>query len=238
MFESELPGDIRQDAVRGASRPGSWVCMTENSAEPFLPKARSLRSLAEAVQSCEGCGLYRNATQAVFGEGTKRARVMFVGEQPGDREDIEGHPFVGPAGGVLDRGLEAAGISRDDAYITNIVKHFKWTQAPRGKRRIHKKPDLREQLACRPWLDAELEQVRPTVLVCLGATAAQSLLGRSFRVTKERGRIVESGLAPFVTTTVHPSSILRAPDDASRTAAMDAFVDDLKKVATVLRKAA
>ena len=238
MFESELPGDIRQDAVRGASWPGSWVCMTENSAEPFLPKARSLRSLAEAVQSCEGCGLYRNATQAVFGEGTKRARVMFVGEQPGDREDIEGHPFVGPAGGVLDRGLDAAGISRDDAYITNIVKHFKWTPAPRGKRRIHKKPDLREQLACRPWLDAELEQVRPTVLVCLGATAAQSLLGRSFRVTKERGRFFESDLAPFVTTTVHPSSILRAPDDASRAAAMDAFVEDLKKVATVLRKAA
>jgi uracil-DNA glycosylase len=212
--------------------------MTENSAEPFVPEDRSLRSLAEAVQGCQGCDLYRNATQAVFGDGSERARVMFVGEQPGDREDVEGHPFVGPAGGVLDRGLEAAGIDRADAYVTNIVKHFKWKQAPRGKRRIHRKPDLREQLACRPWLEAELEQVRPTVLVLLGATAAQSLLGRSFRVTKERGLFVESDLAPFVTTTVHPSSILRAPDDASRAAAMDAFIGDLRKVATVLRQAA
>src|SRR5206468_2410667 len=198
--------------------------MTENSADVFLPADRSLGSLAEAVQGCEGCDLYRNATQAVFGEGAERARVMFVGEQPGDREDVEGHPFVGPA-------VEHE-IARTDAYVTNVVKHFKWKPAPRGKRRIHRKPDLREQLACRPWLDAELELVRPTVLVLLGATAAQSLLGRSFRVTRERGRFVESDLAPFVTTTVHPSSILRAQDDASRAEAMDAFVDDLKKVAT------
>jgi uracil-DNA glycosylase len=212
--------------------------MTEHSAEPFIPEDRSLHSLAEAIQHCEGCDLYRNATQAVFGEGKKRARVMFVGEQPGDREDIEGHPFVGPAGRVLDDGLEAVGISRADAYVTNVVKHFRWTPAPRGKRRIHKKPDLREQLACRPWLDAEIEQVRPRVLVCLGATAAQSLLGRDFRVTKQRGLFVESDLAPFVTTTVHPSSILRERDDAARERAMAAFVDDLKNVATVLRQAA
>jgi uracil-DNA glycosylase family protein len=212
--------------------------MDERSADAFLPDDHSLGSLAEAVQRCQGCHLYRNATQAVFGEGTTRARAMFVGEQPGDREDIEGHPFVGPAGRVLDDGLEAAGISRADAYVTNVVKHFRWTPAPRGKRRIHKKPDLREQLACRPWLDAELEQVRPRVLVCLGATAAQSLLGRDFRVTKQRGLFVESDLAPFVTTTVHPSSILRERDDAARERAMAAFVDDLKNVATVLRQAA
>jgi uracil-DNA glycosylase family protein len=212
--------------------------MTEHSAEPFIPEDRSLHSLAEAIQHCEGCDLYRNATQAVFGEGKKRARVMFVGEQPGDREDIEGHPFVGPAGRVLDDGLEAAGISRADAYVTNVVKHFRWTPAPRGKRRIHKKPDLREQLACRPWLDAELQQVRPTVLVLLGATAAQSLLGREFRVTQQRGSFVESDLAPFVTSTVHPSSILRERDDEAREEAMAAFVDDLKKIAAVLRQAA
>jgi uracil-DNA glycosylase len=212
--------------------------MTENSAEPFVPEDRSLRSLADAVQHCEGCDLYKRATQAVFGEGTKRAHVMFVGEQPGDREDIEGHPFVGPAGRVLDDGLAQAGIIRTDAYVTNVVKHFKWTPAPRGKRRIHKKPDLREQLACRPWLEAELEQVRPKVLVCLGATAAQSLLGREFRVTQQRGLFVESDLAPFVTSTVHPSSILRERDDAARERAMAAFVDDLTKVATVLQRAA
>jgi uracil-DNA glycosylase len=212
--------------------------VTENTAADFLPEDRSLRSLAQAVQRCEGCDLYRNATQAVFGEGTMRARVMLVGEQPGDREDAEGHPFVGPSGAVLDRGLEAAGITRADVYVTNLVKHFRWKPAPRGKRRIHRKPDLREQLACRPWLNAELEQVRPKVLVCLGATAAQALLGRSFRVTKERGRFVESDLAPFVTTTVHPSSILRTPDDAARASAMDAFVDDFRNVATVLQLAA
>ncbi len=211
--------------------------MTENSADGFLPQERSLTSLAKAVQSCQGCDLYLNATQAVFGEGSGRARVMLIGEQPGDREDVEGHPFVGPAGGVLDRALEDAGIDRADVYVTNVVKHFRWKPAPRGKRRIHRKPDLREQLACRPWLDAELEQVRPTVLVCLGATAAQALLGRSFRVTQDRGRFVESPLAPFVMATVHPSSILRTPDDA-RDEAMRAFVADLRKVAKTLERAA
>jgi uracil-DNA glycosylase family protein len=211
--------------------------MIDNSAEGFLPPERSLASLAKAVQGCQGCDLYLNATQAVFGEGSVDARAMLIGEQPGDREDVEGHPFVGPAGGVLDRALGEAEIDRADVYMTNVVKHFRWKAAPRGKRRIHRKPDLREQLACRPWLDAELHQVRPTVLVCLGATAAQALLGRSFRVTQDRGLFVESPLAPFVMATVHPSSILRAPDDA-REEAMRAFIADLRKVAKVLRRAA
>jgi uracil-DNA glycosylase family protein len=156
---------------------------------------------------------------------------MMVGEQPGDREDVEGHPFVGPAGKVLDRALDRAGIPRDDVYMTNVVKHFKWR--PRGKRRIHQKPNADEIAACRPWLDAELAIVKPAVLVCLGATAAQALLGRTFRVTKERGRFVES-LAPLVTATVHPSSILRAPDEEARRVAMDSFVDDLVKVARAI----
>src|SRR6476620_10133496 len=140
--------------------------MIDNSAEGFLPPERSLASLAKAVQGCQGCDLYLNATQSVFGEGSAHARAMLIGEQPGDREDVEGHPFVGPAGGILDRALGEAGIDRSDVYVTNVVKHFRWKAAPRGKRRIHRKPDLREQLACRPWLDAELHQVRPTVLVC------------------------------------------------------------------------
>jgi DNA polymerase len=187
--------------------------MDDRSADAFLPDDRSLGSLAEAVQRCQGCDLYRHATQAVFGEGTKRARVMFVGEQPGDREDIEGHPFVGPAGRVLDDGLEAAGISRADAYVTNVVKHFRWTPAPRGKRRIHKKPDLREQLACRPWLDAELEQVRPKILMCLGATAAQAILGRSARVRRLRGSVLDVPEVDVpVVVTLHPSAVLRAGD--------------------------
>jgi uracil-DNA glycosylase family protein len=211
---------------------------SERSAAEFLPDRRSLRTLADAVQGCRGCDLYKGATQAVFGEGMKRAHVMLVGEQPGDREDVEGHPFVGPAGKLLDRALEDAGIDRADTYVTNVVKHFKWKPAPRGKRRIHRKPDLREQLACRPWLDAELEAVKPTVLVCLGATAAQSLLGRGFSVMKERGRFIDSDLAPLVTATVHPSSVLRAPDDAARADAMRAFVADLRKVARKLAQAA
>jgi uracil-DNA glycosylase family protein len=206
--------------------------MTERSAEPFIPEDRSLHSLAEAIQHCEGCDLYRNATQAVFGEGKKRARVMFVGEQPGDREDIEGHPFVGPAGKLFDKALEEAGISRSDAYITNVVKHFKYTM--RGKRRIHQRPDAEEIAACRPWLDAELAVVKPQVLVCLGATAAKALLGPSFKVTKQRGEFVESEMAPLATGTVHPSSILRAPDEEARHRAYADFVDDLRVIAGVL----
>jgi uracil-DNA glycosylase len=210
------------------------VSEATGSAEDFLPRRKTLRTLAEAAKGCRGCGLYRGATQTVFGEGPAGAHVMMVGEQPGDREDVEGRPFVGPAGKLLDRTLREAGIDRADVYVTNVVKHFKWTPAPRGKRRIHRKPDLHEVLACRPWLEAELEQVKPQVLVCLGATAAQALLGRSFRVTKERGRFVASTLAPLVTATVHPSSILRAPNEAARERELAAFVADLATVASAL----
>ena len=191
---------------------------------PTLPKLRA------AVQECTACELYRDTTQAVLGEGPAKARAMLVGEQPGDREDIEGHPFVGPAGALLDRALKAAGIERSDVYITNVVKHFRFRA--RGKRRIHQRPDREHVQACRPWLDAELAVVEPTVLVCLGAVAAQGLLGNQVRVTKDRGRPIESDLADFVTVTVHPSSILRAGDD--RAAAYEAFVDDLTTVAGVL----
>jgi DNA polymerase len=196
------------------------------SAAVHLPERVSLPALRETVQTCRGCALYRNATQAVLGEGAGAADVMLVGEQPGDQEDQEGRPFVGPAGRLLDRALEEAGIDRGATYVTNAVKHFKW-QA-RGKRRIHQKPSWTEVAACRPWLDAELAVVKPRVLVCLGATAAQALLGRSFRVTQRRGELVESELAEVVTATVHPSSILRAEDRDSEYAA---FVADLKQVA-------
>jgi DNA polymerase len=203
-----------------------------NDATPFLPERRSLSALRDAAAGCRGCHLWRPATQTVFGEGLKKARVMLVGEQPGDKEDRAGEPFVGPAGRELDRGLEAAGIDRSLAYVTNVVKHFKWE--PRGKRRIHQKPNWGEIAACRPWLDAELEVVKPRVIVCLGATAAQALLGRQFRVTKQRGVPVESDLAPTVIATVHPSSILRADTEEARRVAYDEFVADLRKVAELL----
>ena len=199
------------------------------TAAAFVPERPTLPRLREAAAGCRGCHLYKGATQTVFGEGSRQAKVMLVGEQPGDREDIEGHPFVGPAGKLLDRALEEAGIDRSEAYITNVVKHFKYTM--RGKRRIHQRPDAEEIAACRPWLEAELDQVKPRVLVCLGAVAAKALLGSSFKVTKQRGEFVESDLAPCVTATVHPSSILRAPDAAARQAAYEAFVEDLKVVA-------
>jgi len=198
------------------------------SAAEYLPSSLSLSALRAAAAGCRACPLWRAATQTVFGEGLKRSDVMFVGEQPGDREDREGRPFVGPAGRLFDEALEEAGIDRTRVYVTNVVKHFKW-QA-RGKRRIHAKPAWSEIAACRPWLDAELAVVQPQVLVCLGATAAQALLGRQFRVTKERGRPVESNLAATVVATVHPSSILRAEAD-DRVAARAAFVDDLRVVA-------
>jgi uracil-DNA glycosylase len=188
--------------------------------------------LREVAADCRACPLWAGGTQTVFGEGPTNAEVVMVGEQPGDREDIEGHPFVGPAGKLLDRALERAGIGRGDVYMTNVVKHFKWR--PRGKKRIHQKPNADEIAACRPWLDSELAVVKPTALVCLGATAAQALLGRGFRVTRERGQFVESPLAPLVTATVHPSSILRAPDEEARRSAMDEFVHDLTKVARAL----
>jgi len=193
------------------------------------PPLSELRRQAEA---CTACDLYRLGTQTVFGEGRKSARLMLVGEQPGDREDREGAPFVGPAGRLLDEALAQAGIDRRAVYVTNAVKHFKWE--PRGKRRIHAKPSWSEMAACRPWLDAELSVVRPDVLVCLGATAAQSLLGRQFRVTKQRGEWLESDLAEHVTATIHPSAILRQRDDESRHREMEAFIRDLKLVASVL----
>jgi uracil-DNA glycosylase len=189
---------------------------------PSLPKVRT------TAKGCKACDLYKRGTQTVFGEGPARADVMLIGEQPGDAEDLAGHPFVGPAGKLLDRALAEAGIDRARVYVTNVVKHFKWE--PRGKRRIHAKPNAQEIGACRPWLDTEIALVRPRVIVCLGATAAQALLGRGFKVTQQRGTFVPSPLAPKVTATVHPSSILRAPDDESRRQEMREFIADLKKV--------
>ena len=199
----------------------------------FGPETRTLDELRAEAADCKACDLWKTGTQTVFGEGSEDARIVFVGEQPGDKEDLAGRPFVGPAGRVLDEGLEAAGIERSLAYVTNAVKHFKWTA--RGKRRIHQKPNAAEIAACRPWLEAELAVARPQVLVALGATAAQALLGRQFRVTKQRGVPVESDLAPYVVATVHPSSILRQETEEDRAAAMQAFVADLKVVAKLLR---
>jgi DNA polymerase len=212
-----------------AAKTSDYVPVTE-----LIPPKPKLSSLRQVAAHCRGCDLYLNATQTVFGEGPESARVMVVGEQPGDREDLAGKPFVGPAGRVLDEALEQAGINRDDVYVTNVVKHFRWEGAARGKRRIHKKPRTWEIQACRPWLDAELAVVRPEVLVCLGASAAQALLGRNFSVTRQRGELVDSNLAPKVMATVHPSSILRAPDSERRRAEMRKFVADLKKVARAL----
>jgi len=193
------------------------------------PEKRTLRALNVAARGCRACHLWQRATQTVFGEGPTNAEVMFVGEQPGNDEDLAGHPFVGPAGKVLAKALEEAGIARDRAYVTNVVKHFKWE--PRGKRRIHAKPNAQEIGACRPWLDSEIAVIQPRAIVCLGATAAKALLGASFKVSVERGKFVPSDLAPLVTSTVHPSSILREPDPQARRAAMRAFVRDLKKIA-------
>src|ERR671933_2470026 len=203
-----------------------------NDATPFLPERRTLKDLREAAAGCRGCHLWRNATQTVFGEGLKRARVMLVGEQPGDREDRAGRPFVGPAGRELDRGLEAAGIDRGDAYVTNVVKHFKFEE--RGRRRLHATPKRFEIDACRPWLDEELRIVAPQALVLLGATAAKAILGSSFRVSKQRGELLDSELAPIVSATIHPSAILRAPDDETRQEERTAFAADIAAVAPAL----
>ncbi len=203
-------------------------------AEHYLPDRFDLDSLRGAVQECRGCGLYRDATQAVFGDGSVNADVMFVGEQPGDAEDLEGEPFVGPAGRELDRGLEEAGIDRGQVFITNVVKHFKWKQ--KGRRRLHQTPSREEIEACMPWLDAEVETVEPKVIVCLGATAAKALLGSSFRVTRQRGELHPGPNGVVITATVHPSSILRAPSDEDRQEAREAFVDDLRKVAAVIHE--
>jgi DNA polymerase len=208
------------------------MARTTQTAEPYLPERRSLRTLREAAASCRGCDLHAQATQTVFGEGSPDAQLVLVGEQPGDREDLEGRPFVGPAGHLLDTLLQEAGIDRELAYVTNAVKHFKWRAG--GKRRIHQKPSWGEFAACRPWIDAELALLDPTAVVCLGATAAQALIGRQFRVTREHGSFVESSLAEFVLATFHPSSVLRAPDDARRHELRALIVEDLRKVAVLL----
>ncbi len=209
--------------------------MTErnSSGYPRIENPNSLRSVGEAAKHCRGCELWARATQTVFGEGPRNAKVVLVGEQPGDKEDLAGHPFVGPAGRILDEALEAAGIDRKRVFVTNAVKHLKWRA--RGKRRLHERPNASEVAACRLWLELELKLTRPDVVVALGATAAQALLGRAFRVTKQRGTVVASPLAPRVVATVHPSSILRAPDEEARHAEMRAFVKDLRAVARLLR---
>jgi uracil-DNA glycosylase family protein len=202
----------------------------DGTAGALIPPRPSLKKLREAAAGCKACPLWESGTQTVFGEGGAHADVVFVGEQPGDREDIEGHPFVGPAGKLLDKALEEVEIDRSQVYVTNVVKHFKWK--PQGKRRIHQKPNWREIAACRPWLDAEVTVLKPRVLVCLGATAAQALLGRDFRVSRQRGELVDSPLAPNAIATVHPSSILRAED---RELEYREFVRDLEKIAKLIR---
>src|SRR5437763_1707022 len=200
------------------------------------PSERSIRALRQIAAGCQACDLWRNATQTVFGEGTSDARVMFVGEQPGDSEDRAGHPFVGPAGKLLDQALEEAGIERSQVYVTNAVKHFSWTPQERGKRRIHKKPRASEIKACRPWLDAEIAVTHPEVIICMGATAAQALLGKEFSVTRDRGKFVPSPWATYVMATVHPSSILRAQDEESRRAQKESFIADLRIAAAQIKK--
>ena len=204
------------------------------TALPLIPANPTPSKLAAAAKSCRACPLWRRGTQTVFGEGPPGAKVVFVGEQPGYDEDLAGKPFVGPAGKTLNKALVEAGINRDEVYVTNIVKHFKWE--PKGNQHIHKNPNASEIAACRPWLDAELKVLKPTVLVCLGATAAQALLGRDFRVSKQRGQLVPSPLAPYVIATVHPSSILRAPDAETRQQEMRRFTDDLKKIAKMIHQ--
>ena len=216
----------KRDAKRG------WVDAegptTPNGAADFLPAKKSLPAAREAAAECRGCGLFRRATQAVFGEGAAHARIMLVGETPGDREDVVGRPFVGPAGQLLDRALDAATIDRSAVYVTNVVKHFKWE--PRGKRRLHKRPLPSEIAACMPWLRMEIDLVRPELIVCLGATAGQALFGRHFSVTRERGRLLPSSYAPFVVATLHPSALLRITERDERHAAFEHFVADLRVV--------
>jgi DNA polymerase len=213
--------------------PGRTLAVSTTEARgdatPFLPERKSLNALREAAAHCRGCHLYAPATQTVFSDGPKRARIMMVGEMPGDHEDRAGKVFVGPAGRELDKAVETVGIARADVYITNVVKHFKFEE--RGKRRIHQKPGKREVDACMPWLRAELDVVRPTALLLLGATAAKALLGESFRLTRCRGRPIESDLAELVVATIHPSAILRAGDDASRQAQRESFTEDVRVIA-------
>ena len=199
---------------------------------PLIPPRPSIRKLRDAAAECTACHLYKLGTQTVFGEGKQSSLIMFIGEQPGDREDLAGRPFVGPAGALLDRSLEEAGIDRSRVYVTNVVKHFKWE--PRGKRRIHKKPNALEISACRPWLQAELKVIKPRAIICLGSTAAQAVISPKFRVSIQRGQFVKSELAELVTATVHPSSILRAPSDEARRVERARFVDDLRKIRAAL----
>jgi DNA polymerase len=206
----------------------------KTSAEEFLPPRMTLKALREAVQRCRGCDLYKNATQAVFGEGPRRASMMLLGEMPGDEEDKHGHPFVGPAGRLLDEAIDEAGISRDKVFVTNVVKHFRWE--PRGKRRLHKKPSWRQIEACKPWLHAEILVCEPAIIVCLGATAAQAILGRDFRITRDRGKFFQSKDAAWITATYHPSAILRAPDRDDRHRMRADLVDDLHHAAQRLKR--
>lgn len=207
---------------------------TVETAAPLIPPGAPLPVLKEIAMTCRSCDIGEKATQTVFGEGTPQATFMFVGEAPGNDEDLAGRPFIGPAGQLFDRALDEAGIARVEAYVTNTVKHFKWE--PQGKRRLHVKPNTSEIRACLPWLQAEIAAIHPQVVICLGATAAQALLGKEFRVTQQRGQILSTEFAPVVIATVHPSSILRAPDPESRERAYQGFVEDLRKVADVIRK--
>ena len=235
MHQNAAVTKKRPDAAfaRSPTAPKEAGRHETGTAAPFVPKTTSVRALNAAAHACRGCDLYKHATQVVFGAGPQGAQVLFVGEQPGDQEDRQGQPFVGPAGALLDRALGDAGIPRDTVYVTNAVKHFKWE--PRGKRRIHKKPRLSEVKACRPWLEAELRAIRPAVVVCLGATAAQSLLGSQFKLMAQRGQLLTSELASAVVATIHPSAVLRAPDATGRKAAYDMLVRDLELVAQTLR---
>jgi uracil-DNA glycosylase family protein len=209
------------------------VAKTPKDASQFIPNRPTLAGVRAAAKTCTACDLYKRGTQTVFGEGASHAALMLIGEQPGDAEDVSGHPFVGPAGKLLDRALAEAGIERAQVYVTNVVKHFKWE--PRGKRRIHKKPNAGETAACRPWLDTEIALVKPRGIVCLGATAAQALLGKQFKVTEHRGEFIKSPLAPLVLATVHPSSLLRAPDQETRHRETERFIDDLRKARRALK---
>jgi uracil-DNA glycosylase len=225
--------NITKQASQGQLHLGEPETLDTCNAADLIPDHATLADLRKAVTGCQACDLWKTATQAVFGEGKASAMIMLVGEQPGDAEDIAGRPFVGPAGKLLDQALQDAGINRSEVYVTNAVKHFKWSPAERGKRRIHKKPCTSEVRACRPWIDAEIKLIKPQFLVCLGATAAKALLGKDFSVTKQRGHLVQSPLAPNVMATVHPSSILRARDDESRRSQMEVFVEDLKKISAL-----
>jgi DNA polymerase len=202
------------------------------TAAPLIPPRPTLKKLRDVAAECKACHLWKLGTQTVFGEGKPSSLILFVGEQPGDKEDLAGRPFVGPAGALLDASLEEAGIDRAKVYVTNVVKHFKWE--PRGKRRIHKKPNGAEITACRPWLEAELSVIQPRAIICLGATAAQAVIGPKFKVSVQRGEFVPSELAEYVTATVHPSSILRAPTDEARRTERARFVDDLRKIRAAL----